>query len=746
MQKAKFIFSPRLSSPAPRFLALALALASPFFLFPRAARHAAAAQSRQVLLPPPGPFEIRLTSRSFTPEPLPLNLPGLFPNPKSSRVHAIVQLQEIPNQQTRVTLSAAGISLGQPLTGRAYLATIKRGIPPSAPSLRKLRWVGRLSIEDKLAPELQRAELISWARRVAGRVELVVNLFPDADFAAATKSAKDLGGNILGEARNASAFAVSLPLNRERDLARDDDILFIEPTPSPARGESDRARTHVHADVGAIPPGHPTGQGVIVGIFDGAHALISHPDFGTRVAQGDVGTYDPQGHPTMTAGMIAGDGSQSLAQGSSVANQWRGLAPASRVRSYNYAIPSTDYVTNYLNDVTRAVQTDSVVIMNNSWGDSGCSPYPYGSYAGRAPFLDGVITGSLGRAVPIVFSGGNERAGYPGPNNTTLTNCITNTTAPFANYTTLNHPKSAKNIIDVGAIDSANNAMSDYSSWGPTLDGRIKPDIVASGQNNGTMNNGVSQITNPFGSPFGNPNQQAYRIPYYQLNNPYVYGWFSQTSCAASIVSGGIALMLDDWSRHFPLLGPPFPSTLRALLVHNAFDLNDPATTWYTPGPDFASGYGLVQINETLQSLERGDAFQGSVDNQAIVSCPVNVPAGAAQFKVTLAWDDPPAIVNANPTLIDDLDLVVTDPAGTRQYPWTLDPANPAAAAVRTKEDHVNNLEQVLVDTPLAGAWTVVVRGTNVPQGAQKFSLVSANGLKCPSPPNPPTNLKVVVH
>lgn len=64
----------------------------------------------------------------------------------------------------------------------------------------------------------------------------------------------------------------------------------------------------------------------------------------------------------------------------------------------------------------------------------------------------------------------------------------------------------------------------------------------------------------------------------------------------------------------------------------------------------------------------------------------------------------------------------------------------------RTKEDHVNNLEQVLVDTPLAGAWTVVVHGTNVPQGPQDFSLISANGLKCPSPPNPPTNLKVVVH
>jgi hypothetical protein len=747
MQKPKSTVPLGSSLTIQRFLLLTLALASAFLLLPRAAHHANAAQSRQVVLPPPGRFEIRLPSRSLTPEPHPVDLPHLFPNSKSSRVHAIVQFHEIPTQQTRMALAASGISLGQPLTGRAYLATLKRGVPTSSALLKSLRWAGPLQIEDKLAPELQRPELLSWARRVAGRVELVVNLFPGADFPAVTKAAKDLGGTILGEARAASVFAVSLPLDRERDLAREDGILFIEPATSLAKGESDRARTHVNADVGAIPTGHPTGQGVIVAIFDSAHALTTHPDFGTRVVQGDVGaTFNPQGHPTMTAGMIAGDGSQSLANGSSVANQWRGLAPASQVRSYNFAVPTANFVTNYLNDVTRAVQTDSVVAMNNSWGDSGCSPFPYGSYAGRAPFLDGVIVGTLGRPVPIVFSGGNERTGYFDSNGVFQTNCIAKTNPPFANYTTLNHPKSAKNIIAVGAIDSANNAMSDYSSWGPTLDGRIKPDVVASGQNNGTMTSGVSQITNPFGNPVGNPNQQDYRIPIFQPGTTFVYGWFAQTSCAASIVSGGIALMIDDWRRKLPAAGPPLPSTLRALLVHNALDLSDPATTWYTPGPDYASGYGLVQINKTLVSLENGEAYQGIVDNQATVSCPVTVPAGTAQFKVTLAWDDPPAMVNANPALINDLDLVVTDAAGTRQYPWTLDPANPAAPAVRTKEDHVNNLEQVQVASPVAGAWTVMVRGTTVPQGPQRFSLVSSNGLKCPAPnPNPPTNLNVVV-
>lgn len=683
-----------------------------------------APMARHATVPPLVSFEVRLPSRNFTPAKAKTNWSGLFAKPELSRVHMIVQLLEVPDEQVREQLADAGIVLGQPLSGCAYLATVKRDIQTSSPVLKKIRWVGSLSASDKIAPELRQADRAPWARRITGRIELVVKLFPDADFNAVVQGAKDIGGDLLGEARTASIFTVSLPVGCESELAGIDDVRFIEPMPPPGQSESDRARAHVHADVGAIPAGHPDGTNIIVAVFDDAHASATHPDFSTRSAQGDTGPFNPQQHPTMTAGMIAGDGSQSLNHGAGTANQWRGLAPAAQIRSYSYTNSGSDHVADYLNDVIDAVQNDNVNVLNNSWGDFGCTTFPYGSYAGRAPFLDGVVTGSLGRPVAIVFSAGNERDGF-GSNNDT--SCITNTTAPFANYTTLNHPKSAKNVILVGAIDSANNVMSDYSSWGPTLDGRIKPDVVASGHHNGKMTSGVSKIDNPFGNPVGNPNQQDYRTPNYPTNQ-YMYAWFSQTSCASAVVSGGIALMLDDWHRTFPGRADPLPSTLRALLVHNAQDLDD-ATTWYNPGPDYASGYGLVQINETLQSLEHGDALEGSVPHQGEVRYLLNVPAGTAQVKVTLAWDDPPAVENANPALIDDLDLVVTNASGTRCFPWTLDPANPAANAVRTREDHVNNLEQVVIDAPAVETWFVIVRGTNVPQGRQSFSIVTANSI-----------------
>src|SRR5204863_1006378 len=107
------------------------------------------------------------------------------------------------------------------------------------------------------------------------------------------------------------------------------------------------------------------------------------------------------------------------------------------------------------------------------------------------------------------------------------------------------------------------------------------------------------------------------------------------------------------------------------------------------------------------------------------------------QVKLTLVWDDPPGAENAATTLVNDLDLVVFDPANNRAFPWTLNPANPAAEAVRTREDHINNIEQVSVEANIiSGDWIVQVVGKNVPVDApQKYSLIFTPST-IPAPPN----------
>src|SRR5262249_9457239 len=115
---------------------------------------------------------------------------------------------------------------------------------------------------------------------------------------------------------------------------------------------------------------------------------------------------------------------------------------------------------------------------------------------------------------------------------------------------------------------------------------------------------------------------------------------------------------------------------------------------------------------------------EGLVANLQEVIYTANVFSCDTTLKATLVWDDPAAAQNANSALVNDLDISLVSPTGTIYYPWLLSslfPNNPATRGV----DFQNNVERVVVSTPITGAWTIKVRGSSVPQGPQRFSLVS---------------------
>jgi hypothetical protein len=174
------------------------------------------------------------------------------------------------------------------------------------------------------------------------------------------------------------------------------------------------------------------------------------------------------------------------------------------------------------------------------------------------------------------------------------------------------------------------------------------------------------------------------------------------------------------------------PSTVKAHFIHTARDLND-STTWYNPGPDYASGYGVLDIKAAVDQLRSGNWSEGVVDQGQDTTIYLDVPV-PGPVKITVAWDDAPAAPGTTgAALVNDLDLIVTDPMGIRHYPWTLDPANPSADAIRGREDHLNNVEVVSFDAGYmpAGRWTVRVRGTSVPGGPQVYSLVYSHSPVC---------------
>jgi hypothetical protein len=272
--------------------------------------------------------------------------------------------------------------------------------------------------------------------------------------------------------------------------------------------------------------------------------------------------------------------------------------------------------------------------------------------------------------------------------------------APYPNYGNVRPPgATAKNTLTVGAQPSGGSAVSDFTSWGPTDDGRLKPEFVVTGDELG----GDGGVTAPVPG-------DAYAV-------------LGGTSMSTAGASGAAALLVQDFRAL--AARDPLPATIKALVCHTAEDLDRADLAHLNPGPDYASGYGALRLKEAVDQLRGGDWIEGEVDQAGSDAIALEVPSDATHVRVTLAWDDVAGSELAATALVNDLDLVVRDPNGVRRFPWTLDPATPAADAARTGEDHRNPLEQVLVDAGLVpGAWSIEVRGTTVPFGPQGYSLV----------------------
>ena len=143
-----------------------------------------------------------------------------------------------------------------------------------------------------------------------------------------------------------------------------------------------------------------------------------------------------------------------------------------------------------------------------------------------------------------------------------------------------------RDAVTSGSRDFAGLAMKSDSSWGPMDDGRLKPDVSANGD-------GV------YSSDFGSDNS---------------YITYSGTSMATPSVAGGVALLQDHALREFGRALKA--STIKALLIHTADDIRN-------PGPDYQSGYGLVNIRAAAdriraaqQQLAQQNYYHGAITGQ----------------------------------------------------------------------------------------------------------------------------------
>jgi hypothetical protein len=265
----------------------------------------------------------------------------------------------------------------------------------------------------------------------------------------------------------------------------------------------------------------------------------------------------------------------------------------------------------------------------------------------------------------------------------------------------------AKNILTVGAVNdiaggysgTTSVTMSTFSGWGPTDDGRIKPDICA---------NGVGLYSSYSGS-----NTQ--------------YASISGTSMATPNLSGSLLLLQQHYQNLFGTGNFMRAATLKGLVIHTADEAGS------NPGPDYKFGWGLANMATAAQAITGAKnnngsfVFEKNLTNST--SQTYSITSNGQPLRVTICWTDRPAtpltFTNDSPTrmLVNDLDIRINFD-GNMTMPWILDPANPNNAATRG-DNNRDNVEQILLSPATNGAnyiLTVSHKGTLV-SGLQPFSI-----------------------
>jgi predicted outer membrane repeat protein len=641
---------------------------------------------------------IHLKSRQFKPAAIDSASLSNLAGSGKPRVHVLVQLDFIPRELAKAELETLGLKLLAYVPDYAWIASVPATEAGAVHQLPGVAWVGELRIEDKLDPSIRTDSWGPHNLAPDGKTAAIyVILHKDEDLETGRNLVASYGGIVKSVAYGINLLIVEIPKGNIQALASEDAVQWIEPAAIPFGPANDGIRAQIGVNTVNGAPYNLDGSGVDVLIYDSGQ-VGDHVDFGTRLTHADGASV--RYHSTHVAGTVGGSGLNSLNQGGSNL-QWRGMAPGVDLISYGAGMTSGVFFYEDAGDIeadfAQAQNTYGADIANgslssniyyNPWGPDECDMM--GRYGVASVLLDQIVRGGnsavgMGDKYITVWAAGNER------NQIGSCGDFYNTTSP---------PASAKNPIQVGASNTNNNTMTDFSSWGPTEDGRIKPVVVAGG----CQTTGDGGITSTDNDPVDE------------------YLTICGTSMATPAVTGGIALMLEHYRDVYSTSGAFWPSTAKAILMHTAVEEPD-GSPGGNPGPDYQWGFGQVDIHAAVDLITAQAFYQDSVAEGELDAYYLPVTTSINPLTFSLAWDDFEATLNANPTLINDLDLEVVSPSGVIVRPWVLNPASPVSAATRGV-DSVNNQEQVRVDSPEVGTWLIRVRGTTVPQGPQDYSLI----------------------
>lgn len=394
------------------------------------------------------------------------------------------------------------------------------------------------------------------------------------------------------------------------------------------------------------------------------------------------------GHGTHVVGTLAGVCVDPNFQ----YDQYKGVAPGAKLAFFDVGFSTGDLSvpSNFATRLFPPGYTAGARIFSNSWGTPAAK-----SYTTSDTEIDKFMY--MNDDTLIFVSGGNNAA---------------------AGIGSVASPALSKNVVAVGASLSERdtsfnrNHVAYFSSWGPTFDGRIKPDVLAPGRRVVSAAAGATcAVTMKQGTSMSTPVAagSALLVRQYFMDGFYPRG--VRTPADAFIPTGAL---------------------MKAMLVNSAVPMtavrfsNNSLLLLSLP-PDVYQGHGRIKLNEVLRVRSLGDQAVANlfvVNNATIREASkhvykFSVPSdGNSTIKVTLVWIDPDTTASSATIVLHDLDLMVFSQLENKAYyPNGLNDV-----------DKINTVEKVAFYTPTPGdTLTVTVTGTSIATTQlQNYALVAS--------------------
>ncbi len=455
-----------------------------------------------------------------------------------------------------------------------------------------------------------------------------------------------------------------------------------------------------------------SGEGFTLGIWDGGRTRLTHQEFENKTVVQVDNYADLSSHATHVAGTMIAEG---------IVDAAKGMAYKANLDAYHWGSHSSEMAD---------AAADGLKVSNHSYGSfagwewrpnsnpqwrwhgnttiSETEDHNFGRYettsetwdeiANDAPYY--LIVKAAGNSRGVGPSGGTQHEVWDG--SWVLSTATRDLNGGVDGYNSIPTYGVAKNIMAVGNVNAA-GVLRGSSSFGPTDDGRIKPDIVAKGVDVYSTDSDADDD----------------------------YGIKSGTSMSSPMISGSVGLLLEHQENLHGEQNPMLASTMKALIIHTAQEMGG------HPGPDYGHGWGMMDTQRAAELMSE-DALAGGDFNIRELSLAdgqtkeIEVIAdGNGPLKVTIVWNDPagtpvdpPELNPANLMLVNDLDMrIASNP--TVYEPWVLDPDNPSADAT-TGDNFRDNVEQIFIEeTEVNDVYTITIdhKGT-LDGGSQDFSLI----------------------